>query len=71
MPRRPRRKKKRAVRVFGPEEPEARDEGPRLLPLSEEQRRESRLDHYVTLANIALGIADQDGVTNPPHPRQK
>jgi hypothetical protein len=34
----------------------ARDEGPRLLPQEEEQRIESRLDHYIKLANIALGL---------------
>jgi hypothetical protein len=48
------------VRVVRPEQPEARDEGPRLIPLPEDQRGESRVNHYITLANIALGIAPND-----------
>jgi hypothetical protein len=42
------------VEVFRPDQPEARDEGPRLLPLSEEQASNSRLEHYIRLADIAL-----------------
>lgn len=43
------RKTRTVVRIIPPHQPEARDEGPRLLPLNEEQRGESRLDHYITL----------------------
>jgi len=46
--------------VVRPEQPEARDEGPRLIPLPEDQRGESRVNHYITLANFALGIAPND-----------
>ena len=48
------------VRAIPPSEPEARDEGPRLLPLEVEQRAESRLDHYIKLANVALGLPRSD-----------
>jgi len=54
MPSR-RRTGKRVVRLIQPEKPEARDEGPRLLPLEERQKEsESRLQHYMDLANLAL-----------------
>jgi len=57
------RRKRRRVRAIPPSKPEARDEGPRLLPLEVEQRAESRLDHYIKLANVALGLqrGDQRG----------
>jgi hypothetical protein len=55
-----RSKKNRAVRVVRPEEPEARDEGPRLIPLPEDPRGESRINHYILLANIALGLTPSD-----------
>jgi hypothetical protein len=50
------RRHNRAVIAVRPEAPEARDEGPRFHPLTEEQHGESRLNHYIKLANIALGI---------------
>jgi hypothetical protein len=49
-------RKKNITNTATPNDPKARDEGPRLLPLEEEQRTESRLDHYIKLANIALGL---------------
>jgi hypothetical protein len=48
--------KKNTTNTATPNDPKARDEGPRLLPLEEEQRTESRLDHYIKLANVALGL---------------
>jgi len=36
--------------------PAARDEGPRLLPLDETTRESSRLEHYLDLADAALGL---------------
>lgn len=33
----------------------ARDEGPRLIPLGENSKDPSRLEHYLDLADIALG----------------
>ena len=53
---RSKRKSRPNVKVVRPEEPEARDEGPRLIPLPEDQRGESRVNHYITLANLALGV---------------
>lgn len=54
------RKPRPNVRVVRPEEPEARDEGPRLIPLPEDQRGESRVNHYIALANLALGIPSRN-----------
>jgi hypothetical protein len=34
--------------------PEARDEGPRLLPLEKEPAPESRLNYYLELADLSL-----------------
>ena len=33
----------------------ARDEGPRLIPLAERSKEPSRLEHYLELADRALG----------------
>src|SRR5215472_7352734 len=41
---------------YGADGPSARDEDPRLIPLPEDQRSESRINHYISLADIALGI---------------
>ncbi len=39
----------------------ARDEGPRLLPLSDKSKEPSRLEHYLDLADAALeDKADKD-----------
>jgi hypothetical protein len=43
-----------AVKIIPPTKPEARDEGPRLLPLERKPQPESKLEHYMSLANIAL-----------------
>lgn len=34
----------------------ARDEGPRLLPLSDRSKEPSRLEHYLDLADAALDV---------------
>jgi hypothetical protein len=34
----------------------ARDEGPRLIPLGEQSKEPSRLEHYLELADTALGL---------------
>jgi len=39
-----------------PTEPAARDEGPRLIPLDQRLREPSRLEHYLELADTALGL---------------
>lgn len=41
-----------------PSEPAARDEGPRLIPLEEKVKEPSRLDHYLELADFALGQSE-------------
>ncbi len=51
------------VTKLPPNEPAARDEGPRLLPL-DIRSEVPALDHYLELADIALG-------TDPPLPRKK
>jgi hypothetical protein len=44
------------VKRLPPTAPAARDEGPRLLPLDETTRESSRLEHYLDLADAALGL---------------
>ena len=46
----------RKVKRLPPTAPAARDEGPRLLPLDETTRESSRLEHYLDLADAALGL---------------
>ncbi len=52
------RKKKDRSRVkrLPPTAPSARDEGPRLLPLGDRISEPSRLEHYLDLADAALGL---------------
>jgi len=57
MPPRSTRRRTVKVRVSRPEQPEARDEGPRLLPLPDPDRNTEhtgKLQHYINLADIAL-----------------
>jgi hypothetical protein len=37
----------------------ARDEGPRLIPLDEPGKEPSRVEHYLDLADAALGVKRQ------------
>jgi hypothetical protein len=39
----------------------ARDEGPRLIPLDEPAKEPSRVEHYLDLADAALGLKRQGG----------
>ena len=39
-----------------PTEAAARDEGPRLIPLDDRSKEPSRLEHYLELADTALGL---------------
>ena len=41
--------------------PAARDEGPRLLPLEQAPKEPSRLEHYLDLADAALGAKNKSG----------
>jgi hypothetical protein len=57
-PRKARAVKGRAVnkvKRIPPTAEAARDEGPRLLPLVERSKEPSRLEHYLDLADTALG----------------
>ncbi|HJT70440.1 MAG TPA: hypothetical protein VJ731_09595 [Terriglobales bacterium] len=44
------------VQRIPPTSEAARDEGPRLLPLGERSKDPSRLEHYLDLADTALGL---------------
>jgi hypothetical protein len=44
------------LKAIPPTEPAARDEGPRLIPLDERSKEPSRLEHYLELADTALGL---------------
>jgi hypothetical protein len=50
-------KKKSKLKLLSPAEPAARDEGPRLIPLDERSKEPSRLEHYLELADTALGLS--------------
>lgn len=62
-PRPTRKRVANKVKIARPEQPEARDEGPRLIPLPDaDPNREhtGKLQHYINLADIALKTARQD-----------
>ena len=44
------------LKLIPPSEADARDEGPRLIPLEERSNEPSRLEHYLELADTALGL---------------
>ena len=44
------------VRLIPPSADAARDEGPRLIPLADRSKDPSRLEHYLDLADTALGL---------------
>jgi hypothetical protein len=46
----------RKVKRLPPTAPQARDEGPRLLPLGDRVSEPSKLEHYLDLADAALGL---------------
>lgn len=48
--------KRQALKAIPPSEPAARDEGPRLIPLDDRSKEASRLEHYLDLADTALGL---------------
>ena len=43
------------VQLIPPTAEAARDEGPRLIPLVDRSKEPSRLEHYLDLADTALG----------------
>ncbi len=46
------------VKRVSPNKPEARDEGPRLIPLGNEYR-DAKTEYYLRLSNLALGLRDK------------
>lgn len=54
------KKRKAVIERLPPSEPAARDEGPRLIPLDEKTKEPSRLDHYLELADSALGQSEEE-----------
>lgn len=54
--RKPSRQNGTNLKPIPPTEDMARDEGPRLIPLSEHSKEPSRLEHYLELADTALGL---------------
>jgi len=44
---------KKSVKKYDPQQPQARDEGPRLIPLGS-SKSEHPFQHYLDLADIAL-----------------
>jgi hypothetical protein len=46
----------RKLKPIPPTQPDARDEGPRLIPLDDRAKEPSRLEHYLELADTALGL---------------
>jgi hypothetical protein len=44
---------KKAVKKYAPQQPQARDEGPRLIPLGT-STAEHPFQHYLDLADVAL-----------------
>jgi hypothetical protein len=56
----PSKKRKPHIERLPPSEPAARDEGPRLIPLDEKSKEPSRLDHYLELADSALGQSEEN-----------
>ncbi len=54
-------RKKKLVKILSPKNPEARDEGPRLIPLDDHHDipTSSRMDYYLSLADKMLGAKDE------------
>jgi len=48
------------LKPIPPTEAAARDEGPRLIPLDDRSKEPSRLEHYLDLADTALGLKRVD-----------
>ena len=48
--------RRHTLRPIPSTEPAARDEGPRLIPLDDRSKEPSRLEHYLELADTALGL---------------
>ena len=60
-------KKIAKLKLIPPTEADARDEGPRLIPLEDRANEPSRLEHYLELADTALGLNRAAGGHKKPH----
>ena len=60
-------KNKAKLKLIPPTEDDARDEGPRLIPLEERSNEPSRLEHYLELADTALGLNRSSGGPKKPN----
>jgi hypothetical protein len=56
------KKAKKRVELLPPSADAARDEGPRLIPLGGRAKEPSRLEHYLDLADTALGLRKPERV---------
>jgi len=58
---------RKKVKRIPPTAESARDEGPRLLPLGDRVSEPSKLEHYLDLADAALGLKTEEESrrTNP------
>jgi hypothetical protein len=51
---------RKKVKRIPPSAESARDEGPRLLPLGDRVSEPSKLEHYLDLADAALGLKSEE-----------
>ncbi len=59
------------VKRIPPTAAAARDEGPRLLPLTDRISEPSRLEHYLDLADAALGLRSEPSPGETPNRIQR
>jgi hypothetical protein len=62
------RRRHAKLKLIPPTEADARDEGPRLIPLDERSNEPSRLEHYLELADAALGVKRAAASHKKPNP---
>lgn len=63
---------RKKVKRIPPTADSARDEGPRLLPLGDRVGEPSKLEHYLDLADAALGLkSEEENQHAQPHSEQK
>jgi hypothetical protein len=56
---------RKKVKRIPPTAESARDEGPRLLPLGDRISEPSKLEHYLDLADAALGLKSEEESPRP------
>jgi len=66
LPKLQKKRESRTAKKVHASEPEARDEGPRLIPLDDKQSdTASRMDYYLRLADAALKLQPDKAKTAP------